>query len=177
MQPGSSPSLPRAFPPLPRDGTSQESFHGEVTRQQLPPRSHEASWVATVGQGTCAHSQPLPQRWNLKQIPYKGRFPHANSPGGFSGWVQTQSCSSSAITSLSFFVLFSKFEPLLASISLLICLTEPIFSLNVFWKLFLRLFLGLLPFVFTLNLAWFTAVLILLTWTRLWDFGRIPVCL
>lgn len=171
---GSSLHLPGAFPPLPRDVTSQGGFHGDVTRQHLPMKSPGGPpW----GRGTCARSQPLLRRRDLRQTPCEGRFPRANSPGGFPACVQTKSCSSSAVTSSSSFVLFSKVEPLLASISALLCLTEPIFSLNVFWKLFLRLFLGLLPFVFTLNLACFMAASILLTWTRLWDLGRTPVCL
>lgn len=77
---GSSPHLPRAFPPLPRDVTSQGGFHGDVTRQHLPMKSPGGPpW----GLGTCARSQPLPRHRDLRQSPCKGRFPRANSPGGF----------------------------------------------------------------------------------------------
>lgn len=60
-------------------------------------------------------------------------------------------------------VLFSNFEALLACI--LMCLTESIFSLNAFWKLFLRLFLGLLPRIFTHNIPQFMVSPFLSLWS------------
>lgn len=143
MHPHSSPATPRVRL-LRGDVTSHTSHRGDVT-----PPCHRGSWVA-------ARSPASPTRQDIKQILPRESFPCTNGPRSFPAWKQTKSRSPSAaaLNAFELLVLFSNFEALLARISTR--LTESIFSPNAFWKLLLRLFLGLLPRVFTHNLSQFT---------------------
>lgn len=120
---------------------------------------------------TCPYSITL-AALRLRESPQEPFFPSRSIPSGTS--LPSGTAAALAFSySFNFFKLLVLFcfqswslsWPSPAAFLLLMCLTEPIFSFNAFWKLFLRLFLGLLPYVLTLNLPQFMVLLLFLTRT------------